>query len=243
MKQVLILAAGKGTRLKPLTDRMPKALVPVAGKPLLWHIIMKMQAAGFERIVVNVHHFAQQIVDYLQQNHNFGLDIRISDESAALLDTGGAIKHALPLFEADSPILIHNVDILSNVDVAAFYDKAEDADAQLLVGERKTSRYLLFDSQMQLSGWTNEDKGLLRLVHPEQDAAQLRRLAFTGIHIIHPRLAREFQQMPDVFGVFDFYMRFCTEHRITGRYKPDLRMLDVGKLDTLEQAEQFLNCF
>lgn len=229
-----------GTRLKPLTDRMPKALVPVAGKPLLWHIIMKMKAAGFERIVVNVHHFAQQIVDYLKENDNFGMDIRISDESAQLLDTGGAIKHALPLFDPDSPILIHNVDILSNVDVSVFYDKAEEADALLLVGERKTSRYLLFDDKMLLSGWTNEDKGLLKLARPEQDAAQLRRLAFSGIHIIHPRLTRELSQMPDKFGVFDFYMQYCLPHPILGYLKPDLRMLDVGKLDTLEQAEQFL---
>lgn len=240
MKQVLILAAGLGTRLKPLTDRMPKAMVPVAGKPLLWHIVMKMKAAGFERIVVNVHHFAQQIVDYLKENDNFGLDIRISDETALLLDTGGAIKHALPLFDPKSPILIHNVDIMSNVDVSAFYDKAEEADAQLLVGERKTSRYLLFDDQMLLSGWTNDDKGIVLCARPEQDAAQLRRLAFSGIHTLHPRLAKELAQMPDKFGVFDFYMRFCLEHRIVGCFKPDLRMLDVGKLDTLEQAEQFM---
>ena len=229
-----------GTRLKPLTDRMPKALVPVAGKPLLWHIIMKMQAAGFERIVVNVHHFAQQIIDYLQHNNNFGLDIRISDESAMLLDTGGAIKHALPLFDPDSPILIHNVDIMSNVDVTTFYAKAKDADAQLLVGERKTSRYLLFDDQLRLSGWTNDDKGIVRCVPPERDATQLRRLAFSGIHTIAPRLAKELAQMPDKFGVFDFYMRFCQDYRIVGCFKPDLRMLDVGKLDTLDRAEQFL---
>ncbi|MBQ7495715.1 MAG: NTP transferase domain-containing protein [Bacteroidaceae bacterium] len=240
MKQVLILAAGMGTRLKPLTDRMPKAMVPVAGKPLLWHIVMKMKAAGFERIVVNVHHFAQQIVDYLKENDNFGLDIRISDETATLLDTGGAIKHALPLFDTDSPILIHNVDILSNVDVETFYDKAEEADAQLLVGERKTSRYLLFDDQLHLCGWTNDDKGIVRCVPSERDVSQLRRLAFTGIHTIHPRLTRELALMPDKFGVFDFYMRFCQNHPIAGCFKPDLRMLDVGKLDTLEHAEQFL---
>ena len=114
MKQAMVFAAGLGTRLKPLTDTMPKALVRVGGQPLLWHVIMKLKSAGYERIVVNVHHFAQQIVDYLSANDNFGLDIRISDETSGLLETGGGIRKALPLFDPSSPVLIHNVDILSN---------------------------------------------------------------------------------------------------------------------------------
>ena len=120
----MIFAAGLGTRLKPLTDTMPKALVRVGGQPLLWHVVMKLKAAGYERIVVNVHHFAQQIVDYLRANDSFGLDIRISDESAQLLETGGGIKKALPLFDASEPILIHNVDILSNLDLGALTAEA-----------------------------------------------------------------------------------------------------------------------
>ena len=117
MKQAMIFAAGLGTRLKPLTDTMPKALVRVGGQPLLWHVIMKLKKAGYERMVVNVHHFANQIVDYLAAHDHFGLDIRISDETEALLETGGGIKKALPLFDPESPILIHNVDILSNLDL------------------------------------------------------------------------------------------------------------------------------
>ena len=134
MKQAMIFAAGLGTRLKPLTDTMPKALVRVGEEPLLWHVIMKMKAAGFERIVINVHHFAQQIIDYLRENDHFGLDIRISDETAGLLETGGGIKKALPLFDAHSPILIHNVDILSNVELQSLYQFGERcmADAVLL---------------------------------------------------------------------------------------------------------------
>ena len=151
MKQAMIFAAGLGTRLKPLTDTMPKALVPVGGQPLLWHVIMKLKAAGYERIVVNVHHFAQQIIDYLQANANFGLDIRISDERQQLLETGGGIKKALPLFDANAPILIHNVDILSNLDLCAL-----PMDAPLLVvSERKTKRYLQFDDTMRLVGSPN----------------------------------------------------------------------------------------
>ena len=151
MKQAMIFAAGLGTRLKPLTDTMPKALVTVGGQPLIWHVVMKLKAAGFERIVVNVHHFAEQIVNYLAAHDNFGLDIRISDETAGLLETGGGIKKALSLFDPDSPILIHNVDILSNVDLPSLYNLAT-VDALLVVSQRKTKRYLLFDDALILRG-------------------------------------------------------------------------------------------
>ena len=136
MKQAMIFAAGLGTRLKPLTNTMPKALVRVGGQPLLWHVVMKLKAAGYERIVVNVHHFAQQIIDYLQANNNFGIDIRISDETGGLLETGGGIKNALPYFDPEAPILIHNVDILSNLDLNSL-----PVDTPLLVvSSRPTKR-------------------------------------------------------------------------------------------------------
>ena len=186
MKQAMIFAAGLGTRLKPLTDTMPKALVPVGGQPLLWHVIMKLKAAGYERIVVNVHHFAQQIIDYLQANANFGLDIRISDERQQLLETGGGIKKALPLFDANAPILIHNVDILSNLDLCAL-----PMDAPLLVvSERKTKRYLQFDDTMRLVGWKNIETGELK-------GSEGRSLAFSGIHIFHPSLAPLLSDWPE----------------------------------------------
>ena len=176
MKQAMIFAAGLGTRLKPLTDTMPKALVKVGGQPLLWHVVQKLKAAGFERIVVNVHHFAQQIVDYLAVNDNLGLDIRISDETSGLLETGGGIKKALPLFDPSEPILIHNVDILSNLDLTGGLSPVCEAgeahgdcplcesnpDALLLVSQRKTKRYLLFDDEMILDGWTNIETGEVR---------------------------------------------------------------------------------
>ena len=155
--QSMIFAAGLGTRLKPLTDRMPKALVRVSGKPLLEHTIERLRMAGCKNIVVNVHHFANQIIDFLNAN-DFGIDIRISDETEQLLDTGGGIKKAAPLFDSESPILIHNVDILSNVDLHAFYDRValaerqSQVDALLLVSGRKTKRYLIFDETMRLVG-------------------------------------------------------------------------------------------
>lgn len=121
----MIFAAGLGTRLKPLTDTMPKALVRVGGEPLLGRVIFRLKEAGFTRIVVNVHHFADQVIDYLKGNDNFGLDIHISDERDALLDTGGGIKKAMPFFDTSQPILIHNVDILSNVNLGQLYEEGK----------------------------------------------------------------------------------------------------------------------
>ena len=253
--QAMIFAAGLGTRLKPITDRMPKALVPVGGQPLLWHVIQKLRAAGFERIVINVHHFADQIIDYIEANQNFGLDIRISDERVALLDTGGGIKHALPLFDPSMPILIHNVDILSNVDLAALYQATLDsqADALLLVSQRQTKRYLLFADDDRLCGWTNietgEVKGPLSTIHhppstihhsPSTIHYPLKQLAFSGIHVLSPSTFSLFEQMPDRFSIIDFYLQYASHCFFKGKAQENLRLLDVGKLDSLEQAEEFL---
>ena len=234
----MIFAAGLGTRLKPLTDTMPKALVSVGGDPLLKHVIIKLKNAGFERVVVNVHHFAQQIIDYLAANNNFGLDIRISDESEMLLETGGGIKKAIPLFDADSPVLIHNVDILSNVDLSAFYDLSSNNNATLLVSERKTKRYLLFDEQMNLKGWTNVETGEVKSPYVPLDVEPLQRLAFSGIHVISPFMFPCFDEMPQRFSIIDFYLKFCCNYPLRGYRKTDLRLMDVGKTDTLKEAEQ-----
>ena len=229
MKQAMIFAAGLGTRLKPLTDTMPKALVRVGGQPLLWHVIQKLKLAGYERIVVNVHHFAGQIVDYLKAHVNFGLDIRISDESSMLLETGGGIKKALPLFDPTEPILIHNVDILSNLDLTAL-----PTDAPLLVvSQRQTKRYLQFDDTMRLIGWKNIETGQVK-------GCEGHSLAFSGIHMFHPSLAPLLADWPERFPIMDFYLKACADHLIRGYEAKDLRLLDVGKLDTLDNAEKFI---
>jgi NDP-sugar pyrophosphorylase family protein len=230
MKQAMIFAAGLGTRLKPLTDTMPKALVRVGGQPLLWHVINKLKLAGYERIVVNVHHFAGMIVDYLKANDNFGLDIRISDESAMLLETGGGIKKALPLFDPSEPILIHNVDILSNLDLTAL-----PTDAPLLVvSQRQTKRYLQFDDTMRLVGWKNIETG-------EVKGREGNSLAFSGIHMFHPSLTPLLSDWPERFPIMDFYLKACGSHLIRGYEAKALRLMDVGKLDTLDQAEAFID--
>ena len=239
MKQAMIFAAGLGTRLKPLTDTMPKALVPVAGQPLLWHVIMKMKTAGFEHIVVNVHHFAQQIVDYLKANDNFGISIKISDESTGLLETGGGIKKALPLFDPASPILIHNVDILSNICLDELLPERHP-DALLLVSRRDTQRYLLFDDEMILDGWTNIKTGEVKSPYPILDPSSLKHLAFSGIHVLWPHIFPLFSEMPDRFGIIDFYLKYCNQCAFMGLEKTSLRLMDVGKLDTIGEAGQFI---
>ena len=244
----MILAAGLGTRLKPLTDTMPKALVPVGGKPLLELNIRKLQAQGYDRFVVNIHHFAQQIVDYVGQQDYAPL-VHFSDETEALLETGGGLKKAAPLFVDDEPVLIHNVDILDNVDYDWFSRQHQaDEDALLLVSRRKTKRYLLFDNAMRLMGWKNVETGevkspyeYIRRTGLSQHGEPLNMFAFSGIHSFSPRLFPLMDRFPDRFSIIDFYLSVCHRSHIVGLVKDDLKVLDVGKLDSLHEAEQFLS--
>lgn len=248
MRQAMILAAGLGTRLKPLTDTMPKALVPVGGKPLLDLNIRKLQAQGYDRFVVNIHHFAQQIVDYVAQQDYAPL-VRFSDETEALLETGGGLKKAAQLFVDDEPVLIHNVDILDNVDYDWFSRQHQaDEDAVLLVSRRKTKRYLLFDNAMRLMGWKNVETGevkspyeYIRRTGLSQHGEPLNMFAFSGIHSFSPRLFPLMDRFPDRFSIIDFYLSVCHRSHIVGLVKDDLKVLDVGKLDSLHEAEQFLS--
>jgi NDP-sugar pyrophosphorylase family protein len=239
--KAMIFAAGLGTRLKPLTDHMPKALVPVAGKPMLEHVIGKLKAAGFNEIVINVHHFANQIIDFLKEKNNFGIQIWISDETEELLDTGGGIKKAAHFF--DEPFLVHNADILSNVDLKALYEHhiASGNDATLLVSPRKTVRYLLFNDGNRLCGWVNKDTLQTKpegfVYQPEVQ----KEYAFGGIHIISPTL---FNYMGDEwtgkFSIMDFYLKTCGIAKLGGYVKEDLQLIDIGKPDTLAKAEDFI---
>lgn len=238
----MIFAAGLGTRLKPLTDHMPKALVSVGGQPLLERVVLQLKDAGFTRIVVNVHHFSNQIIDYLRENDNFGMDIRLSDETDSLLETGGGIKKAWSLFDSSEPILIHNVDILSNVDLKKFYETAEGEEfaARLIVSDRKTKRYLLFDDTMRLVGWTNIETGEVKSPYDNLDPKKCRMYAFSGIHMIAPSLFPLMDDEPDKFPIMDFYLKHCDKVCIEGYVKNDLLLMDVGKQETLRDAELFL---
>ena len=248
MKQAMIFAAGLGTRLKPLTDTMPKALVKVGGQPLIDIVISKLLAAEDDHVVVNVHHVAQQIKDYVSIRDYAPL-VEFSDETALLLETGGGLKKAAPLFEDDSPILIHNVDILDNVDYDWFSRQhLPEEDAVLLVSKRKTKRYLLFDNAMRLMGWKNIETGEIKSPYEyvrrtglSQHGEPFNEFAFSGIHSFSPRLFSLMEQFPERFPIIDFYLSVCHRARIVGMVKDDLQLMDVGKLDTLHEADAFMN--
>ena len=238
----MILAAGLGTRLRPWTLEHPKALVPVGGIPMLERVIIKLRDEGFCRIVVNVHHFAGQVKDFLS-SRSFGVEIAVSDESESLLDTGGAIVKAAPLFGGDSgPILVHNVDIISNADLSSLRDfhKEMNADVTLLTSGRESSRRLLFDVRNNLRGWHNRNTGEFR---PETSASLsgLTEHAFSGIYMVSAhgvadirRYARESGR--EAFPVMDWLLAGRGGVTIKEHYVPELELIDIGKPETLAKA-------
>lgn len=238
----MIFAAGLGTRLRPLTDNCPKALVPVAGKPLLEHLILRLKAAGFDHLVINVHHFGEQIIDFLEEKAYFGLKIDISDERDLLCDTGGGIKKAARFLDDGTPFLVHNVDIFSDLDLNRFYHSHKATDlATLLVGDRKTSRYLLFDGQNRLVGWKNVKTGQVKPGNVVFDPEQYKAYAFGGIHVMSSEVLALMADWPDCFSIVDFYLQQAAVWGIKGWCPAgELKWLDVGKPETLVEAEKFI---
>lgn len=243
-----VFAAGMGTRLKPITDTMPKALVPVGGKPLIEHILRKLKAAGFTEAVVNVHHFADMIEDWAEAQDI--IPVHISDERQMLLETGGAVLNARRYLEGCGHFLIHNVDIFSDCDLQWFMSQVrEDSLATLLVSDRKSTRYLLFDPKtMRLQGWVNEKTGEMRLAGPYVDESRCLRLAFSGIHVMSDHVLSVMENYAVTHGLYavsdtpkfpviDFYLDMCHLYNIYGVRAENLDLIDVGKMDTLEQAE------
>ena len=237
----MVFAAGLGTRLKPITDSLPKALVPVCGQPLLYHVIGKLRDAGYTQIVVNVHHFPDLIREWLA-THDLGVDVSISDESACLLETGGGILHAQDLIlPCQEPFLVHNVDIISNLDLGWVQRNTRpDALATLVVSPRETRRQLLFNDQMRLVGWLDRVTGEVRSPYPDLDPSACRQYAFAGVHNLHPRIFPHFREwgFSGRFPIMDFYLKTCAAEPIFGLNAPDLQLVDVGKFESLPQAEQ-----
>lgn len=250
--KAFVLAAGLGTRLRPWTLSHPKALVPVGGVPMLQRVIVKLREQGFDRITVNVHHFADQIVDFLN-SRNWGVDINISDESSRLLDTGGGIVHAGRWLASDSePFLIHNVDILSNADLAALVRCHTDSGAlsTLLVSKRDSSRKLIFEEPpvmnthgfpiRKLCGWhnlsTNEYRPAGFILRPDGAVAEL---AFSGIHVMSPAMIplMEARYSTEPFPIMDFLLSEAHNGMISGVEEQSLELIDIGKPDTLSRAE------
>ncbi len=243
----MILAAGLGTRLKALTQDKPKALVPLNGKPLLQHCFENLIANGFHHIVINVHHFGEQIIDFVEQN-KFDADIEISDERTLLMDTGGGIVKATPLFKDSKAVLVHNVDIISNVNLGEMSQQflASGDDAWLLTQDRETNRKLLFNTENQLIGWTNKAEGKHKWVHPEKDGpstgsgtCSYQEMAFSGLHFFRSDLFGEFEEKPQ--SVIDLYLNLAKNNRIISKtIQPDF-WFDLGKPEQLKTAENYLN--
>ncbi len=241
--KAMILAAGLGTRLRPLTESRPKALVEIGGRTMLEITLSRLRAFGIREVIVNVHHFAEMVIEYLKTNGNFGMRIEVSREED-LLDTGGGLKQAAWFFLQDSsafeePFLLHNVDILSNIDfrrMVEFHTEHQPL-ATLAVQARESSRYLLFDEQLQLCGRrvVHEDK--TELVRPAQ---QLQALAFSGIHVISPRLLT--MMMEDAaFSIIDCYLRLAAlDEAIVGFRADEWYWRDLGSPDNLMQAARDL---
>ena len=239
----IIFAAGLGTRLKPLTDTMPKALVPLAGKSLLQWQVEQLRAAGITDIIVNVHHFPDMIIEAIRANNGWGCNISISDEREQLLDTGGGLKKAInhsPFALRPSPLLACNVDILSNIDICALISEYERSKKnQLVVSERETQRYLCFDEHDRLCGWTNIKTGELK-------GHDGRHLAFSGCQVLGTDVLERLEEIPDdKFSLIDFYLRIIQSpisnlQFLLKAYVPkDYKMMDVGKIDQIEEAERF----
>lgn len=240
--KAMIFAAGLGTRLKPLTDNTPKALLPIAGKPMLEHTILKLKAAGFNEIVINIHHFGQQILDFLKKNQNFGLTIHISDEQDYLLDTGGGIKKAAAFLQGNEPFLIHNVDIISNVDLRRLYEahSCQNSIATLLVSQRETSRYLLFNKENRLCGWRNKETGEIKSHYPDFVPELYTEYAFGGVHVLSPQIFEWLEEWTGKFSIIDFYLSIAAHANIHAYPPAGLKLIDVGKPDTLRKAEDLV---
>lgn len=233
--QAMILAAGLGTRLRPLTNYKPKAMVEVGGMPLLEITIRRLIQHGFDDLIINVHHFAEQIIHFLKENNNFGIKISISDEQDQLLETGGALKHASAFFKGE-PFLLCNTDILTNIDLKKMYQShlEKKAIATLATRQRATSRYLIFDENELLHGWQNIKAGVMKMSRAKQGNLQLR--AFSGIHMISPAIFEHITETGK-FSIIDVYLRLAQNQAIYSYPHDEDIWLDVGKPEQLKAGQ------
>jgi NDP-sugar pyrophosphorylase family protein len=237
--KAMILAAGIGTRLRPLTNMKPKALVEIGGKPMLQILIEKMKLQGFNQIVVNVHHFGEQIIDFLKENKNFDIQIQVSDERLQLLDTGGGLKKAREFLDSDEAFILHNVDIFSDIHLGDLMRThfGNPALATLSVMDGKSSRRLHFDEKQNLCAWENIDTGELKIARSPD--GQMKSKTFTGIHVIDPLIFKYIKEK-GAFSIIDLYLRLAETHKIKGYTPPMNYWFDLGKIEDLKKAESYL---
>ena len=235
--QAMLFAAGLGTRLQPLTNDRPKALVEVGGLSLLAHQIQKLKFFGIKHVVVNVHHFADLVIQYLEERNHFGLTITISDERDLLLDTGGGLKKAMSFFDDEADILVCNVDILSDLNLNLLYQHHSDSKAlaTLAVRRRDSSRYLFFNAKNTLCGWTNTRTQQLKMAR--RVCTDPKAWAFSGIHIISKRLADYFPPDQAVFSIIDTYLKAAATETIQAYPHDDTQWMDVGRYEHIDAAE------
>jgi NDP-sugar pyrophosphorylase family protein len=238
--RAMIFAAGLGTRLRPLTDDRPKALVKVGGKPLLAWTILRLKALAYRQLVINVHHFADQIEAFLAQNQHFGLEIQISDERDQLLETGGGLKKAAPLLKGEDSFLLCNSDILTDFSLKAFRQRhlQSGALATLAVSERQTSRYLLFDEQDLLCGWKNVKTGALRMARQPQ--GEIRALAFSGYHYLQPDILDLIEETGK-FSIIELYLRLAARQKIRAFDHSGAHWEDMGRPEKLALGADLLH--
>jgi NDP-sugar pyrophosphorylase family protein len=236
--KALLFAAGLGTRLKEHTHNKPKALVDLAGKPLLGHAIEYLKKFGISDITINVFHFADQIISYMEENNSFGIDIHISDERDQLLDTGGGLRKAAVFLKGSEPILIYNVDVISNIDLNLLLKAHQEgkALATLVVRSRDTSRYLMFDPTLQLVGWKNFSNGET-IISREASFSEAQSFAFSGIHLIQPELLDLIEE-EGRFPIMDLYLRLAKNNSIKAFIDQSDLWMDLGKPEQLAAAEE-----
>lgn len=239
--EALLLAAGLGTRLQPLTNDRPKALVEVEGHTLLEYAIRNLTKHGVTHIVVNVHHFAEKVCDFLSA-HTWEVPISISHEEDLLLDTGGGLKKAASFFSGNEPILIHNVDIISSINLSEILEKHKQTHtiATLAVSERSTSRQLLFDDNQQLIGWHNNTSNTYLWANTKESSKHFKELAFSGIAVIEPELTDLLPESDHPYPIIPEYLKIAGKHPIDCYIHPADNWLDVGKPETLQQASTFI---
>lgn len=238
--KALLFAAGLGTRLKTYTQDKPKALVTLAGKPLLHHAIEHLKEFGITDITVNVFHFADQVIDFISAQNSFGIKINISDEREQLLDTGGGLKKAAEFLKGNEPVLIYNVDVISNLNLFELlnYHRQNKALATLVVRNRATSRYLMFDESLQLTGWKNFSNGE-SIISRAESFETSNPMAFSGIHLIQPEIFDLITE-EGKFPIMDLYLRLAKVHKIIGYPDQSELWMDLGKPEQLLVAEQML---
>ena len=240
MMKAMIYAAGLGTRLQPETDLKPKALIEIAGIPMLGRLIERLKAFSINQVIINTHHFREQVEEYINRNNSFGIEIARSEEHDELLETGGGLAKARWFLDGRDPFLIHNVDVLSDIDLRDMlrYHMQEKPMVSLAVRNRVSSRYLLFDEKMALKGWMNIKTG--ETILAESHDMPLNKLAFSGIHIVNPDIFRYLTEVKR-YRIIDKYLTISGKEHIAGYQHDNGYWIDMGTREGVRDAERRLS--